>query len=153
LSTFQAPDALLSKVAAFLAFLPQILLMLGFGMKYYKDLGFCFFLQTLAFVAFNKVITAQVVVCMCNIYAVFHLVFISATASFSINKSKINGGCCFGCSLVWRSATMAAVCLSARVSLSQHLLPDMGCRVGVFPLQHLHSGPFHFELSSSKVKL
>ncbi|XP_046558873.1 LOW QUALITY PROTEIN: GPI mannosyltransferase 1-like [Haliotis rubra] len=42
-----------------LAFLPQLLLVLTFAIKFYKDPPFCWFLITFAFVALNKVCTSQ----------------------------------------------------------------------------------------------
>ena len=52
---FETPSSL----TGLLAFFPQILLILAFSIKFYTDLPFCFFLQTITFVAFNKVSTAQ----------------------------------------------------------------------------------------------
>ncbi|CAI9108706.1 OLC1v1008381C3 [Oldenlandia corymbosa var. corymbosa] len=42
-----------------ISFLPQVLVQLVLVLRFSHDLPFCFFLQTLAFVAFNKVMTAQ----------------------------------------------------------------------------------------------
>lgn len=42
-----------------ISFLPQILVQLVLVFRFSRDLPFCFFTQTLAFVAFNKVMTAQ----------------------------------------------------------------------------------------------
>jgi Predicted integral membrane protein len=46
-------------VESVLTFLPQIALLTLAGVKYYKDLPFCCFVQTFIFVMFNKVCTAQ----------------------------------------------------------------------------------------------
>uniref|UniRef100_A0A5B7A639 GPI mannosyltransferase 1 n=1 Tax=Davidia involucrata TaxID=16924 RepID=A0A5B7A639_DAVIN len=42
-----------------ISFLPQIIVQLALIFRFAQDLPFCFFVQTVAFVAFNKVITAQ----------------------------------------------------------------------------------------------
>ncbi|KAG9448551.1 hypothetical protein H6P81_008516 [Aristolochia fimbriata] len=42
-----------------ISFLPQLVVQLVLVFRFGKDLPFCFFVQTVAFVAFNKVITAQ----------------------------------------------------------------------------------------------
>ncbi|XP_028392451.1 GPI mannosyltransferase 1-like isoform X2 [Dendronephthya gigantea] len=52
-------DTSFSWVISLLAFLPQLVLVLVFAVKYYKDLPFCCFVQTFAFVIFNKVCTSQ----------------------------------------------------------------------------------------------
>ncbi len=59
---FEAPSATMT---AFLAFAPQLVLMIALSVKFARDLPFCLFCQTLTFVAFNKVCTAQ--------YFVWHL--------------------------------------------------------------------------------
>ena len=43
-----------------LAFIPQVVLLVIFSVKYYKDPPLFFFLNTFAFVTFNKVCTTQV---------------------------------------------------------------------------------------------
>jgi len=48
------------KVQSLIAFLPQLLVIGLIGIKYRQDLTFAMFGQTVAFVAFNKVVTAQV---------------------------------------------------------------------------------------------
>lgn len=65
-------DSHFSWIISLLAFLPQLSVVVVFGLKYYKDLAFCCFVQTFAFVAFNKVCTSQVMegmnnVCLCYI--------------------------------------------------------------------------------------
>ncbi|KAL6953900.1 hypothetical protein U1Q18_044279 [Sarracenia purpurea var. burkii] len=42
-----------------ISFLPQFMVQLALVFRFAQDLPFCFFVQTVAFVAFNKVITAQ----------------------------------------------------------------------------------------------
>ena len=58
-------DASFSWIISLLAFLPQLLLVVVFGVKHYKDLPFCCFVQTFAFVTFNKVCTSQVIHVKC----------------------------------------------------------------------------------------
>uniref|UniRef100_A0A7S0RXY5 GPI mannosyltransferase 1 n=1 Tax=Pyramimonas obovata TaxID=1411642 RepID=A0A7S0RXY5_9CHLO len=48
-----------STLKAILGFLPQMLVLVTLSIKFARDLPFCFFMETFAFVAFNKVCTAQ----------------------------------------------------------------------------------------------
>ncbi|KJH51307.1 diphthine synthase [Dictyocaulus viviparus] len=50
----------LSKLVGFLAFLPQVYLILYFAFRYHDDLPFCWFLTTFAFVTFNKISLKEV---------------------------------------------------------------------------------------------
>ena len=43
-----------------LAFVPQLVMVVSLGIRFYEDISFCCFVQTFAFVAFNKVCTSQV---------------------------------------------------------------------------------------------
>jgi len=52
-------DIQLSRWLSFAAFLPQILCIFSFALKYSNDLPFCWFLTTYSFVSFNKVCTSQ----------------------------------------------------------------------------------------------
>ncbi|KAI1727618.1 mannosyltransferase (PIG-M) domain-containing protein [Ditylenchus destructor] len=52
-------DASLTKFISLGAFLPQVLCILAFSLKYRKDLPFCWFLTTFSFVSLNKVCTSQ----------------------------------------------------------------------------------------------
>ncbi|KAM3130306.1 hypothetical protein pb186bvf_017602 [Paramecium bursaria] len=49
----------ITKVQSILTFIPQLLIVVTAGIKYYKDLPFAFLIQTFGFVVFNKVQTAQ----------------------------------------------------------------------------------------------
>ena len=48
-----------SVIKSILTFVPQFVLLIISGIKFYKDLPFCIFIQTFIFVTFNKVVTAQ----------------------------------------------------------------------------------------------
>lgn|SRR5579883_2362391 len=62
LTSLDSSQDLFSKLIGFLAFIPQILILVAFTHKFYKDIAMCMFLQTITFVAFNKVCTVQVMV-------------------------------------------------------------------------------------------
>jgi len=57
-----------SPLQSILTFVPQITLLFVAGVKYYRDLPFCCFVQTFIFVMFNKVMTAQ--------YFVWYMAFV-----------------------------------------------------------------------------
>ncbi|XP_073008451.1 GPI mannosyltransferase 1-like [Typha latifolia] len=48
-----------SAIEKLISFLPQFMVQLALALQFAADLPFCLFVQTVAFVAFNKVITAQ----------------------------------------------------------------------------------------------
>ncbi|KAK6127174.1 hypothetical protein DH2020_039085 [Rehmannia glutinosa] len=76
-----------------IAFLPQFIVQLVLIFRFALDLPFCFFLQTLAFVAFNKVITAQ--------YFVWFFCLLPLILPWSNMKLKWKG---FACISLWIGA-------------------------------------------------
>ncbi len=60
-----------SPLQAILTFVPQITLLVAAGIKYYRDLPFCCFVQTFIFVMFNKVMTAQYFVWYITFFPLF----------------------------------------------------------------------------------
>eukprot|EP00898_Chlorokybus_atmophyticus_P007282 jgi/Chlat1/7555/Chrsp63S07055 len=81
--------------ASLLTFVPQAVLFLVLSVKFSKDLPFCWFTQTLAFVAFNKVCTAQ--------YFVWYMGYLPLVLSSSSMRVKWRGAACFA---AWSLAQM-----------------------------------------------
>ncbi|KAK3037155.1 hypothetical protein RJ639_031042 [Escallonia herrerae] len=76
-----------------ISFLPQVTVQLVLIWRFAQDLPFCFFLQTLAFVAFNKVITAQ--------YFVWFFCLLPLVLPWTNMKLKWEG---WACILFWIGA-------------------------------------------------
>ncbi|XP_021296758.1 GPI mannosyltransferase 1 isoform X2 [Herrania umbratica] len=83
----------LSVLEKLISFLPQFIVQLVLIFCFAKDLLFCFFVQTVAFVAFNKVITAQ--------YFVWFFCLLPLILPWSNMKLKWQGLCCI---LLWMGA-------------------------------------------------
>ncbi|KAH1131026.1 hypothetical protein J1N35_002404 [Gossypium stocksii] len=83
----------LSVLEKLISFLPQFMVQLVLILCFAKDLVFCFFVQTVAFVAFNKVITAQ--------YFVWFFCLLPLILPWSNMKLKWKGLCCI---LLWMGA-------------------------------------------------
>ncbi|KAK6255831.1 hypothetical protein SCA6_017136 [Theobroma cacao] len=83
----------LSVLEKLISFLPQFIVQLVLIFCFAKDLLFCFFVQTVAFVAFNKVITAQ--------YFVWFFCLLPLILPWSNMKLKWQGLCCI---LLWIGA-------------------------------------------------
>ncbi|XVF31666.1 hypothetical protein REPUB_Repub17cG0011200 [Reevesia pubescens] len=83
----------LSILEKLISFLPQFIVQLVLIFCFAKDLLFCFFVQTVAFVAFNKVITAQ--------YFVWFFCLLPPILPWSNMKLKWQGLCCI---LLWMGA-------------------------------------------------
>lgn len=82
-----------SVVERLISFLPQFLVQLVLIICFAQDLPFCFFAQTVAFVAFNKVITAQ--------YFVWFFCLLPLILPWSNMKLKWTG---LSCILFWMGA-------------------------------------------------
>ncbi|CAN0923423.1 GPI mannosyltransferase 1 [Linum grandiflorum] len=86
----------LSLVEKLVSFLPQLTVQLILISRFAQDLPFCFFLQTVAFVAFNKVITAQ--------YFVWFFCLLPLILPWSNIKLRSWEG--WSCIVVWMGAQM-----------------------------------------------
>ncbi|XP_050230543.1 GPI mannosyltransferase 1 [Mercurialis annua] len=82
-----------SVVEKLVSFLPQLVVQLVLIIRFAQDLPFCIFLQTVSFVAFNKVITAQ--------YFVWFFCLLPLILPWSNMKVKWKGLCCM---VVWIGA-------------------------------------------------
>ncbi|PKI55642.1 GPI mannosyltransferase 1-like [Punica granatum] len=82
-----------SVVEKLISFLPQFTVQLVLVFCFAWDLPFCFFLQTVAFVAFNKVITAQ--------YFVWFFCLLPLILPWSKMRLKWEGLCCI---ILWMGA-------------------------------------------------
>lgn len=82
-----------SVVEKLISFLPQLIVQLVLIIRFAQDLPFCLFLQTVAFVAFNKVITAQ--------YFVWFFCLLPLILPWSKMKLKWEG---LSCVLLWMGA-------------------------------------------------
>ncbi|CAK9151229.1 unnamed protein product [Ilex paraguariensis] len=82
-----------SALEKLISFLPQIIVQLVLIFRFAQDLPFCFFVQTLAFVAFNKVITAQ--------YFVWFFCLLPLILPWCSMKLKWKG---LACNFLWMGA-------------------------------------------------
>ncbi|KAI3922574.1 hypothetical protein MKX01_006263 [Papaver californicum] len=82
-----------SVVEKLISFLPQLIVQLVLIVRFAQDLPFCLFVQTVAFVAFNKVITAQ--------YFVWFFCLLPLILPWSNMKLKWEG---LSCIFVWMCA-------------------------------------------------
>ncbi|KAJ6307454.1 hypothetical protein OIU76_017281 [Salix suchowensis] len=82
-----------SVVEKLISFLPQLIVQLVLIFRFAQDLLFCLFLQTVAFVAFNKVITAQ--------YFVWFFCLLPLILPWSKMKLKWEG---LSCVVLWMGA-------------------------------------------------
>ncbi|KAL2498932.1 GPI mannosyltransferase 1 [Abeliophyllum distichum] len=82
-----------SSLEKLISFLPQFVVQLVLIFRFANDLPFCFFVQTLAFVAFNKVITAQ--------YFVWFFCLLPLILPWSNLKLKWKG---LACIFLWMGA-------------------------------------------------
>ncbi|XP_026396960.1 GPI mannosyltransferase 1-like isoform X2 [Papaver somniferum] len=82
-----------SVVEKLISFLPQLIVQLVLIVRFAQDLPFCLFVQTVAFVAFNKVITAQ--------YFVWFFCLLPLILPWSTMKLKWEG---LSCIFIWMCA-------------------------------------------------
>eukprot|EP00040_Diaphanoeca_grandis_P028654 m.166299 g.166299 ORF g.166299 m.166299 type:complete len:446 (-) comp31422_c0_seq3:59-1396(-) len=91
--TFDSPY---SRLLGFAAFVPQFGLVIYAGIKYYRDLPFCWFVQTCIFVMFNKVCTSQYFVWF---WCLFPLIIPQST--ISVKQSVVLGALWLGSQGLW----------------------------------------------------
>lgn len=84
-----------SSIQRLASFLPQLIVQLALIARFCRDLPFCMFLQTVAFVAFNKVMTAQ--------YFVWFFCLLPLILPWSSMKLKWKG---LACMLVWMGSQL-----------------------------------------------
>jgi len=84
-----------SSIQRLASFLPQLIVQLALITRFSRDLPFCMFLQTVAFVAFNKVMTAQ--------YFVWFFCLLPLTLPWSSMNLKWKG---LACMLVWMGSQL-----------------------------------------------
>ncbi|CAM8927597.1 unnamed protein product [Rhodiola kirilowii] len=85
----------ISVVEKLISFLPQIVVQLVLSLRFAQDLPFCLFVQTVAFVAFNKVVTAQ--------YFVWFFCLLPLILPWCKMKMKWKGICCI---FIWIGAQL-----------------------------------------------
>ncbi|KAK4393962.1 GPI mannosyltransferase 1 [Sesamum angolense] len=119
--------SILEKLISFLPqFIVQLVLISGFAL----DLPFCLFLQTLAFVAFNKVITAQ--------YFVWFFCLLPLILPWSNMK------------LVWKGLACIILWIGAQTNwdLAEGLAEASLRRAGLVPNSVFVKGEFHLDSSA-----
>lgn len=84
-----------SSIQKLASFLPQLIVQLALILRFSRDLPFCLFLQTVAFVAFNKVMTAQ--------YFVWFFCLVPLVLPWTSMKLKWKG---LSCILVWMGSQL-----------------------------------------------
>ncbi|CAM0945367.1 unnamed protein product [Alopecurus aequalis] len=84
-----------SSIQKLASFLPQLIVQLALIVQFSRDLPFCMFLQTVAFVAFNKVMTAQ--------YFVWFFCLLPLILPWTRMKLRWKG---LACMLVWMGSQL-----------------------------------------------